>query len=310
MTSQLPPTDLPALIRGLPNWVVWRFVQRPNRPKPDKMPFQALAPAQVASHSNKSHWTDFEMALRCLEQGGFEGLGFVFSKEANITGIDLDGVIENGVLHPEAAHLVNLFDSYTEVSPSGTGVHIFVTPRWLGQRNRVKKHFGIEVYTEQRFFTITARHLLGTPLDIEERPGELMLLEERHLRGGSASTKLVQTASKEFPESDSDLLALAYRAKGGDALQKLMGGDVVGAGYTHSDGSPNQSAADLALCNRLYFWTGGDMARVERLFRGSGLYRGKWDAKRSGKTYGEMTLERVRQTSNVQFQGQKRKLSF
>jgi len=43
-------------------------------------------------------------------------------------GIDLDKCRnpETGELEPEAQEIVRRMDSYTEVSPSGTGVHIYV----------------------------------------------------------------------------------------------------------------------------------------------------------------------------------------
>lgn len=55
----------------------------------------------------------------------------------------------------------------------------------------------------------------------------------------------------------------------------------------------DESAADLALCNVLAFYTGGDAARMDELFRASPRYRDKWDKRHAadGRTYGEMTIE-------------------
>ena len=51
----------------------------------------------------------------------------------------------------------------------------------------------------------------------------------------------------------------------------------------------------MALCCLLAFWTGGDHARVDRLFCQSGLLREKWDDVHygDGSTYGEKTIERA-----------------
>jgi primase-polymerase (primpol)-like protein len=51
----------------------------------------------------------------------------------------------------------------------------------------------------------------------------------------------------------------------------------------------------MALCCLLAFSTGGDAQRVDRLFRGSGIMREKWDAVyyADGATYGEVTIERA-----------------
>ncbi|MFQ7644172.1 hypothetical protein, partial [Ruthenibacterium lactatiformans] len=46
--------------------------------------------------------------------------------------------------------------------------------------------------------------------------------------------------------------------------------------------TPSHSEADIALCNALAWWTNCDAARVDRLFRQSGLMREKWDRQQSG----------------------------
>jgi NrS-1 polymerase HBD domain len=55
----------------------------------------------------------------------------------------------------------------------------------------------------------------------------------------------------------------------------------------------DDSRADMALVAHLRFWTGADRARVDRLFRRSGLMRPKWDERRGTRTYGERTLDAV-----------------
>lgn len=53
------------------------------------------------------------------------------------------------------------------------------------------------------------------------------------------------------------------------AADALWAGDISNYNDDHSD-------ADLALCNRLAFWFGRDRARMDRIFRNSGLFRPKW----------------------------------
>ena len=83
--------------------------------------------------------------------------------------------------------------------------------------------------------------------------------------------------------SDRELLEKARDADNGDRFDALWRGDT--AGY------PSHSEADMALCNLLAFWTGGDRQRMDRLFRESGLMRDKWDEDRGADTYGERTIE-------------------
>jgi primase-polymerase (primpol)-like protein len=79
------------------------------------------------------------------------------------------------------------------------------------------------------------------------------------------------------------LIERAHAARNGAKFAALWRGDVSAYGG-------DNSAADLALCNLLVFWAGGDAARVARLFRRSGLYRRKWDERRGEMTYGDRTI--------------------
>src|SRR5262249_3850325 len=68
---------------------------------------------------------------------------------------------------------------------------------------------------------------------------------------------------------DDELIRKASQAKNGEKFAALWKGD--------TSGYPSPSEADLALCGMLAFWTQGDTARIDALFRKSGLYREKWD---------------------------------
>lgn len=66
------------------------------------------------------------------------------------------------------------------------------------------------------------------------------------------------------------------------------------------NGKPDQSGADQSLINLLAFWTGKDDARMDRLFRQSGLMRPKWDERRTNGTYGSETIdEAIQKVRNV-----------
>ncbi len=82
-----------------------------------------------------------------------------------------------------------------------------------------------------------------------------------------------------------ELLHRAMDATNGAKFERLWYG-------AWEDAYPSQSEADLALCALLAFWTGRDAQQIDRLFRASGLYRPKWDAKHfaDGRTYGERTV--------------------
>jgi len=92
-------------------------------------------------------------------------------------------------------------------------------------------------------------------------------------------------AVADFP--DAELLERARRARNGADFTRLWAGESLHGG--------DSSADDLDLVDRLVFWTNGDPARVDRLFRASGLMRPKWDEKHAadGRTYGQMTVDRA-----------------
>ena len=93
--------------------------------------------------------------------------------------------------------------------------------------------------------------------------------------------------------SDRVLLDKARRAKNGEAVQRLWSGDWADYG--------SQSEADLALCAHLAFWTGRDPERIDRLFRGSGLMRAKWDEQRGSETYGALTIIRALESPGMSY---------
>ena len=86
--------------------------------------------------------------------------------------------------------------------------------------------------------------------------------------------------------SDGELLEIMFNSQNGDKIRSLFSGDT--SGYANDD-----SRADLALCSYLAFWTNNDLARMDALFRQSGLMRRKWDEKRGAQTYGAMTISKA-----------------
>ena len=61
-----------------------------------------------------------------------------------------------GFIEPWANQVIEEFDTYTEVSPSGDGIHIFGKGRVPGER---RKKGDKEVYDHARYMTITG-HLI------------------------------------------------------------------------------------------------------------------------------------------------------
>ncbi|MDA1196203.1 MAG: phage/plasmid primase, P4 family, partial [Planctomycetota bacterium] len=206
----------------------------------------------------------------------------MFSGDDPYVGIDLDGCLdpETGQLAAWAARIVTLLDSYTEISPSGRGVHIFVCGVIPGPRRRVGP---VEMYSSGRYFTVTGRRLPGTRAEIAERTAELATIYSETFGSGLADEEGPRVISSSL--SDDDLVRRAGEASNGEKFRSLWSGDTTGY-LSHSE-------ADLALCGILVHWTGRDPNRIDALFRSSGLMRRKWDERRGGATYGEMTIDRA-----------------
>jgi putative DNA primase/helicase len=133
-------------LRVRPQWVVWKAVGD----KPDKVPYSART-GRKASSTDLLTWSTFQEALEAYENGDHAGLGFVFSSADPYTGIDLDDCVDaDGEIELWALEIVRYFDSYTELSASGSGLHIIVRG---DVPNRRKGE--VEVYSSKRFFTVT-----------------------------------------------------------------------------------------------------------------------------------------------------------
>jgi len=272
----------------LRRWVVWKLQHRESSKKPTKVPYRATLKGRVlASSTNPDTWSSYAHAVFVAQQGGFDGIGFVFAGDG-IVGVDLDGVRdpETGELEDWAKEIVVRLGSFAEVSPSGRGLHIFLRGEIPGERRR---RGPVEVYEKDRFFTFTGAVVPGAPHTINADPDALAWLYQTYLdppqeRKPPSSRPPARTYE---PADDQVVLERMFRSKHGERNRALWEGRWQELGYA------SQSEADLAFCNALAVFTGGDLAQMDRLFRRSGLMREKWDRKTGGETYGEMTLKRA-----------------
>src|SRR4051794_32368531 len=116
--------NIPHELRDLPRWVAWRYERR--EPKWEKVPIGPTG--RRASTTDPATWSTFEAALAAYRERRLAGIGFVFAEGDPFTGIDLDACRDSdaGTLVPWADEIVRDLDSYTEVSPSGTGVKVLI----------------------------------------------------------------------------------------------------------------------------------------------------------------------------------------
>ncbi|KTG07683.1 hypothetical protein AUR64_02245 [Haloprofundus marisrubri] len=297
-TRKLILDGLPDVLVERDQWVCWRSEKRGG--KSTKIPVEPRV-GSFASSTDSETWSDFETALKYLQSGGADGLGFVFTNEDPIVGVDLDDCRdpESGDVDEDVQDIIERLDSYTEVSPSGSGFHVLVQGELPDGRNRRGK---IECYDNARFFTVTGEHVDGTPQTVKRRQDALeavhreYLLDVRDSQPGNNPKRVTasdgESTDAESGLSDTELVEKAKGASNGAKFERLWNGN--------PSGYESNSEADMALCCLLAFWSGGDEAQMDRVFRQSGLLRGKWDDVHyaDGSTYGEKTIERAVQTTS------------
>lgn len=266
-------------------WVCWR---------PDKTPVNPKTGGN-AKTDDPSTWAEFAEAAKLWEEqkdSGIAGVGYQFSSDDPYCGVDLDRCLtpESGELKFCARILIDFLASYTERSPSNTGVHIIIKGKLLregGNQKQLNCGWRVEVYDRLRFFTVTGHHLPGTPTAIEDRQAELTLL---HLEIFVPEKKEVFKSPRPSPTlalTDSQIIARAQAARNGKKFGRLW------KGIWQGD-YPSPSEADLALCAMLAYWVGPDPGRIDLLFRQAGLFRkDKWDRQTGKSTYGARTIEKA-----------------
>lgn len=253
--------NLPDALKARVAWVCWRYEERDG--KPTKVP-KNPATGRNAKSNDPRTWATFAEALAAAPR--FDGLGIMFSD--GLCGCDLDHCRDpkTGELEPWAAEVVAELDSYTEASPSGTGVHVLATGDLPEGRRRKGP---VEVYGpgSPRYFTVTGEHLPGTPTTVNERTEALASVHARLIGTEAPQADAPPRPTEPLDLDDEELLVKARSARNGADFSRLWEG-----GYPEDD-----SAGDLALCSHLAFWCGGDAGRVDALFRRSGRYRPKWE---------------------------------
>lgn len=254
---------IPTELKDYANWVCWRPEERAG--KTTKVPYSANS-GRLADASAPFTWATFAVAERYALAYGL-GVGFVFSQGDPFAGVDLDRCVgDHGALSSWAWEIVATLDSYSEVSPSGTGVKVLVRATLPPGRRRKGS---IEMYDRARFFTITGNWLRDTPDTPQARQEAIATLHATTFPAAATATGGGGEGAG-LSLSDADIIHRAMNAANGRKFAALWTGDAGAYG--------SRSEADAALCSMLAFWVGPDEARIAQLFRQSGLYReGKWE---------------------------------
>lgn len=303
------PKQLEAL-GELPIWMCYLYVPIKDKDgrvlRYNKPPINPRT-LREGSSTDSRRWTTFEEAASKVGRIGsvdvpaaggrieaeIAGVGITF-EGSDLFGIDLDHVIRDGKVLPEALEIVKAIGSYTEISPSGDGLHIICRGQipkrpdgaTAGAWNKRKNPDGsiYEVYDSGRYFTVTG-NVFQDAGPVAERSQEVAAVHRRYFQRATAPETASQAAG-----DYAAIWARMFKSAHGDAIRALYDGDLSAYNGDHS-------SADFALMNHIGFAVGYDPAKMEAMFSESALAdRDKW---RRRADYRKKTIENVIRTSEA-----------
>lgn len=247
--------NIPEELMQLPQWVC----------RKEKIPFNPGTGEPVKA-GQPATWASFEDAMNDLDGGSYDGIGFEFNNNG-IVGIDLEHVIaDDGSLSKEAVEIVAILDSYTEYSPSGKGLHIFVKGD-IPVDGR-KKGF-IEMYKAKRYFSMTG-NVYGDLKHINERTEQVMQIFNKYFNGSeSAKSTMEADINNSCISTGKDYLSIGLKK---DTVFKALWN-----GEYQSEKCTSESEKDLALMGKLLYWCCGDADLAIGAFKTSPYAKDKDD---------------------------------
>lgn len=271
--------NIPQELRDRKQWVAWNLEKIEGRPKPAKIP---LTVDRRASTTEPKDWLSFDQAYQLASEMQYSGVGFVFTKDDEYVGVDLDNQITDGKLSADAEEIVNLLaPAYVEKSQSGAGIHVIVKGK-LPPGARRKGPF--ESYSEGRYFAITG-DILGEPVTaIGDHTVQLQVFHEKFLGGKPVSADPLPAAQGALSAEElTKLLASIAASPDGPAFHRLYV-----AGETRPGKSGSESDLNLACLFAKYARNSAD---IEALMEGSALKRPKWSERHGDLTYLQRTIK-------------------
>lgn len=163
MASPLDSLQAPDALRDLKGWLVWRWIQKPGRPKPSKMPYYTKGGVRqgvMGSAEDRAKMVTFEEAKAFAIRHDFAGVGLALMPEFGITALDFDNCVKDGITDPLVEALTA--GTYAEYSPSGNGIRAFVTGALDDHKDSAPKDldngaFGFETFHARGFVTFTGQ---------------------------------------------------------------------------------------------------------------------------------------------------------
>jgi hypothetical protein len=248
----------PEEIRQYPQWICWKYAEAEGG-KLTKLPYSPRT-GRLASVSDPSSWTDYDTACSIAMQsnGFYSGIGFVLAETDPFCFIDLDDPGDDPELQQRHMCIAQAMDSYTELSPSGKGLHIIVKATVPGGRRRNK----VELYSSQRYMTMTGQTWLDKPINERQFFVQQLWAELDHIGNASPTASLAELDHAQVAD-DPAIYHIATTADNGDKFLNLWNGN-------WQEYYKSQSEADFALINILGFYS-RNSEQIRRMFLLSAL---------------------------------------
>ena len=252
-------------VKQMPIWLLWCKQNRGG--KVSKIPFAASGKPSGTSETYRDTWVTHAEALQAAPAKKAAGVGFVIPKGMFFLDID-----HRDLDDPMVQEIIALFNSYSEISASGEGIHIYglcdADQLPVSEGKLSKEYYthhpdnGLELYIgglTNRFTVFTENTIWDKPL--MDCTAAILEVLNRYMRKAQPKSALEKTADKLIQELRSQ--------KNGDKFSALFDhGQILG--QSHSE-------ADACLCAMIAFRAGDKPDLIEAVFRQSALYRAKWD---------------------------------
>jgi len=210
-------------------WVSWKYAEKKKTNGETYLTKLPVCPHdnRPADVSKSWTWSEYDDAVSCSLHYSHAGVGYVLTGDDDISGHDLDKVRNpvTGRLDDWVQVIVDLAETYTEVSPSGRGVRMF----WRGKLDKAITNDAaqVEIYSTKRYLTITGNRISGTPDSIGPAPKTLELLRARvetfkaveaEAKAKAKNKAKGETRTKDEPgtEPPQDATASAEKGKGSE----------------------------------------------------------------------------------------------
>lgn len=258
-------------------WTLWRWGTDKDG-KLTKKPFAASGGASGPDETWSHTWVTYDEAVAAVGKRHAAGVSFHVPVGYYFTDID-DRPLDD----PLAQTLLTRFNSYSERSTSGTGLHIYgicdltKLPTYINDKGKTRLD---KQFYQKNPNNDVELYIGGITNRLASYTGDV--IEDKSLREGTSAilttldkdmrrkAKGKFSAKRDGDRADFDIICNLRKQKNGEKFKKL---------YDQGDFSDygSQSEADAALCAMIAFRTGPDPAAIDDIFRGSALYREKWE---------------------------------